>query len=69
MRIKATANGLQIDEPQVVAKINDNAPTSPLPLSEVITRYGKYVDFDMLRTIGQQTVHIGDNVVVFQFTR
>ena len=69
MRIKATANGLQVTEPQVVAKINGNAPTSPKPLSEVIARYGKHIDFDMLRTIGHQTVHIGENTVVFEFTR
>lgn len=69
MRIKATANGLQVTEPQVTAKINDNAPTAPLPLPEVVTRYGKHIDFDTLRTIGHQTVHIGSNVVVFKFTR
>lgn len=69
MRIKPTANGLQLDEPQVIVIINQGKPTTPKPLSEVIARYGQFIDFDRLRTFGYQYVDLGSNSAVFKFTK
>lgn len=56
MRVKATQNGLALDEPNVTAKINGKVATKPKPLSQVIEDYGHWVDFDQLRSLGWQDV-------------
>ena len=69
MKIKATANGLTLDEPQVIAIINGGKPTTPKSYSDVVKRYGDFIDFDRLRTFGYQYVDLGSNSIVFKFVK
>lgn len=69
VRVKATKHGLELDEPLVIAKMNDGGWTPPRTMAQVRSFYGPYVDLDELATFGYQKVVAGENVIIFKFTK